>query len=254
MQLHLTFALCARTAWPAASEQMAFLKETMKLAQSDISADFSTTVLYLEGIIYQGTGSLDDALNIFLSPSLFLPDSKKPTSSQTLLDISILAALSTLFIIRSLPQPPTDPAIILDRLGPLCAHHPNKAIQSAYNFALATVPTEDTIVHTKQCLQNSLEAAKTCANNQLMCLTLNFMCSKFFKGVTGQQAEKSARASQSLSQKGKDLLWMGVSAGLLADTLDLQGRADQAEAVRAEGRRCAAALPEGVQRFESDKA
>ena len=254
MQLHLTFSLCARTSWSAAVDQLCLLKETIDQIRCDLPADLRRTVLYLEGVIHQGTGSLDDALSIFLSPSLSLPQPNKSATSQDHLNITILAALNALFIIRSRTHPPFDVALLINRLGPLCAKNPNKAILSAYNLVLATIPSADTIVRTKQCLQNSLQAAKACANNQLMCITLNLMSWKFFRGVVGQQAEKSARASQSLAQKGKDVLWMGVSAGLLGDTLEIQGRVDEAEAVRADGRRFAGALPEAVQRLQANGA
>ena len=45
---------------------------------------------------------------------------------------------------------------------------------------------------------------------------------------------------------------MSVSAGLLGDTLEIQGRVSEADAVRAEGRKIAGALPDLVQRFEAN--
>ena len=246
MQLHLTFALCARTSWSAAIDQLSLLKDTMNQIESYVPTDLRMITLYLEGVAQQGTGALDNALSIFANSTISLPETNKTPRSQHRLDISILAALNTLLIIRSRTDVSEDAAHLIHRLGPLCIENPNKAILSAYNLVLATVPSDDTIVHNKQCLQNALQAAKACANNQLMCLTLNLMSYKFFRGVVGEQAEKSARASQSLAQKGKDILWMSVSAGLLADTLEIQGRLHQAEAVRAEGRKVADALPEAV--------
>ncbi|KAL8830234.1 MAG: hypothetical protein Q9191_001548 [Dirinaria sp. TL-2023a] len=252
MQLHLAFALCARTAWSAASDRLRLLKEDMNAMQGDVPADLRVIVIYLEALIYQGTGRLDPALRIFQSPTFSLPHPNKPAPSKHCLDMSILAALNSLLIIRS--RTPTSPevALLIDRLGPLCAENTNKALMSAYNLILAIAPSAETIVRTKQCLQNALQAAKVVANNQLMCMTLNLMSWKFFRGVVGQQAEKSARASQSLANKGKDTLWMSVSAGLLGDTLEIQGRVSEADAVRAEGRKIAGALPELVQRVQTD--
>lgn len=77
-------------------------------------------------------------------------------------------------------------------------------------------------------------------------MTLNFMSWKFFRGVVGDQAEKSARASQTLAIKGMDALWGSVAAGVLADTLEVQRRGPEAEGVRAEGRRVAGGLPIAV--------
>ena len=247
MQLYLAFVLCARTAWSAASDQLRLLKQNMNSMQGDVPADLRIFVIYLEGLIYQGTGSLDHALRIFQSPTFSLPQPNKPAPSKHYLDMSVLAALNSLLIIRSRTPTSLEVVLLIDRLGPLCAENTNKAIMSAYNLILATAPSADTIVRTKHCLQNALQAAKAVANNQLMCMTLNLMSWKFFRGVVGQQAEKSARASQSLANKCKDTLWMSVSAGLLGDTLEIQGRVSEADAVRAEGRRIAGALPELVQ-------
>jgi hypothetical protein len=77
-------------------------------------------------------------------------------------------------------------------------------------------------------------------------MTLNFMSWKFFKGVVGEQAEKSARASQTLAAKGRDVLWGSVAAGVLGDTLEVGGRREEAEKVRGEGLRIASGLPEEI--------
>lgn len=64
----------------------------------------------------------------------------------------------------------------------------------------------------------------------------------------GEQAEKSARASQTLAAKGRDVLWGSVAAGVLGDTLEVAGRGEEGEKVRGEGVRIAGGLPEGVRR------
>lgn len=76
------------------------------------------------------------------------------------------------------------------------------------------------------------------------------MSYKFFKGVVGEQAEKSARASENLARKGMDGLWKSVSAGVLGDTLEMAGRGEEAEKIRDVGREIARGLPEGVVRWE----
>lgn len=79
-----------------------------------------------------------------------------------------------------------------------------------------------------------------------MCLVLNIMSWKFFTGVVGEQAEKSARASQTLARKVGDALWMSVSAGVLAETLASAGRGHESEIARREGENLAKELPEKV--------
>ena len=104
-----------------------------------------------------------------------------------------------------------------------------------------------TIITTKQSLQSALQTAKATSNNQLMCIVLNIMSWKFFSGVIGEQADKSARASQTLAKKGGDVLWSCVAAGVLAETLEAAGKIEEAEQARAEGEKYAKELPEKVQ-------
>ena len=74
------------------------------------------------------------------------------------------------------------------------------------------------------------------------------MSFKFFKGVVGDQAEKSARASANLAKKGRDGMWMSVATGILGDTLEVMGKTEEAEAVRKEGLEYTANLPPALQR------
>ncbi len=66
--------------------------------------------------------------------------------------------------------------------------------------------------------------------------------------MVGDQAEKSARASQNLARKGMDRLWASVAAGVLSDTLEVMGRVAEAEEVRKEGREIAKTLPPAMLR------
>lgn len=76
------------------------------------------------------------------------------------------------------------------------------------------------------------------------------MSFKFFKGVVGEQAEKSARASENLARKGGDGLWRSVSAGVVGESLELAGREEEAEKMREIGRDIARGLAEGIVRWE----
>lgn len=78
-------------------------------------------------------------------------------------------------------------------------------------------------------------------------MVLNFMSWKFFRGVVGHQAERSARASQNLAHQCMNGLWISVSAGLLADTLEVAGRNDEAERARQNGMKTSAVLPQALQ-------
>ncbi|KAL8742180.1 MAG: hypothetical protein Q9190_005294 [Brigantiaea leucoxantha] len=253
--LQLAFELCSRTAWAAAREQL----ERLKLAITTLPSTTSSTLIlfrqYLEGIINQGTGSLDIALSVYTSPFLSLSNLQS-SPNPVHFTLALLSTLNSILIVRS-PSHPLQhqlPALV----SSLEPHVPyittSKPLQSAYNIILATSPyPSPTIVKTKQYLQVALQAAKGCSNNQLMCMTLNFMSWKFFRGVVGEQAEKSARASDNLARKGMDAMWKTVSAGVLGDTLEVAGKSKDAEEVRRQGREIARGLPKGVQRWNGDE-
>ncbi|MCJ1435120.1 hypothetical protein MMC27_004490 [Xylographa pallens] len=259
VQIHLIFALCARTSWTRAKEELSLLKHNAADLSEPQVAPVSLFIHYLDAMLQQATGDLASALAIFQSSVFALPASpinahtSPPLQMQH--DLSLLAALNTLLIIRS----PTHPkhshfSTLLSQLEPLALANPSKNIHAAYYLLRALSPTSMTsdpapgIVKTKQYLQSALQAAKHTANNQLMCITLNFMSWKFFKGVVGEQAEKSARASLQLAKKGRDSLWIGVANGKLAETLETQGKGEEADAVRREALEVAGRLPVAMQR------
>ena len=259
VQIHLIFALCARTSWPAAKEELCILKVNATDLPKPHLAPISIFTHYLDAIIHQATGDLASALAIFQSSIFALPSlpSNTPTLhvSQTQRDLSLLAALNTLLIIRS----PTHPkhihfSTLLSELEPLALANPSKNIHAAYHILRATSlssPTSDAapkIVKIKHYLQLALQVTKHTANNQLTCITLNLMGWNFFKGVVSEQAEKSARASLNLAKKGRDTLWMGVANGVLAETLERQGKREEADVVRREGWDVAGRLPVAMQR------
>ena len=251
MHLHLAFVLCTRTAWLLADEQLRQVKALMLVLGLHALDDLSLSVQYLEGVIQQAAGNLEIALTIFQSPSLAVAQINRSTASQLRLELASLSALNTLLIIRSRPHNLNTISSMLEYLEPICANHHNKAILTAYNFVIATVSAPESIVRTKQCLQYALQAAKFCGNKQLLCMTLSFLSWKFFRGVLGDQAEKSARTSHQSAKMAMDRLWMSVSAGILGDALEIQGRGREAEAVKQEGRNIAAGLPAAVQRVET---
>jgi hypothetical protein len=206
-------------------------------------------VSYLEGVVYQGSGILTEAVESFSNERLSIEHYRKPIRpSHMHLDISLLSTLSTLMIIHSHNHPlhHTVPTI-LSRIEHLCLRNPNRQIQAAYHLVAATTSSASTILLTKQSLQSALQSAKQSDNKQIMCIVLNFMSWKFFRGVVGEQAEKSARASQTLAQKCMDGLWISVSAGVLGDTLEAAGRIEEAKRARESGGLTASSLPEALQ-------
>lgn len=247
MRLYLAFSLCARTSWSAAKEQQAKIEASVR-SMANTPEPLLLLTVYLEAVIYQGTGNLTEALSLYQSSMLSLPAPPEQRSrSQVSLDISILSTLNTVLIIRSPshPQRHLVPSLV-SNLELLCLQNQNHQICSAYHLVAATT-SSDTILLTKQYLQSALQASKQTDNKHLMCMVLNFMSWKFFRGVVGGQAETSARASQNLAQQCMNGLWMSVSAGLLGDTLEVAGRNEEAERARRSGMKTSGSLPQALQ-------
>ncbi|KAL8855187.1 MAG: hypothetical protein Q9221_000093 [Calogaya cf. arnoldii] len=255
LQTHLVFALCTRTAWVAARESLDELKNTAASFPQNLEL-LDLLIQYLEGVINQGIGHLDTALSIFQRPHFSVTSLTTIITTPAHLELAILSTLNSILIIRDPSHlshhllPP-----LLSSLDPHIPHIKNsKPLTSAYNLILATSPnpTAPGMVKTKQYIHNALSAAKAIANNQLLCITLSLMSDKFFKGVVGEQSEKSARASEMMARKGADALWKSVGAGVVGATLELAGRGEEAEKVRDLGREIARGLPEGVVQWEEE--
>ena len=244
MRLYLAFMLCARTSWLAAKEQQAKIEASVGSMVNPPEPILLLTV-YLEAVIYQGIGNLTKALSLYRNPILSLPaPSEQRSRSQMSLDVSILSTLNTILIIRS-PSHPQNHLVssLVSNLELLCLQNQNHQIRSAYHLVVAPTSSQ-TILHP---MQSALQASKQTDNKHLMCMVLNFMSWKFFRGALGEQAERSALASQNLAQQCMNGLWMSVSAGLLADTLEVAGRNEEAGKARQIGVKTSGSLPQALQ-------
>ena len=258
MRLYHAFCLASRTSWASASEQVAELKKLYN-AWPDVPNDLFLLHQYLKGTIAQGTGDLSAAFSIYESVvQNICPAEQRPPGlqSQTNLrnltqlnrELYILSTLNICQVIRKSNHPNHYRFdTFLAQVAPHCTHSPNRGIRSAYSLISAACPASSKIITTKQSLHHALESAKATGNNKLMCLVLNIMSWKFFSGVVGEQAEKSARAGQALAKKCADNLWGCVAAGVLAETLDAAGRIEEAAQARLEGELYTKELPEKVQ-------
>ncbi|KAL8761878.1 MAG: hypothetical protein Q9184_002041 [Pyrenodesmia sp. 2 TL-2023] len=252
-QIHLVFSLCTRTAWEDAQQHLQGLKDNAAvIPQQPIL--LSLLIQYLDAMVNQGIGHLDTALSIFQRPCFSI--TTKP-SSPAHTDLIILSTFNIILILHPLDHVlhRTLPAILSSLHPYLPRIQSTKPLLSAYNLILAITPNPDppTIPRTKQHLQAALQAAKSVSSIQLQCITLNIMSYKFFKGLVGEQAEKSVRASENLARKGMDGLWRSVSARSVAETLEMAGRVEEAGRVREMGREIARRLPEGVVQWEGER-
>ncbi|KAI9813789.1 MAG: hypothetical protein M1827_003579 [Pycnora praestabilis] len=252
MRLHLSFALCDRTDWKSATAVLQELQVAATTLGSNIPELMNSLILYLIATVQQGTGNVDAALATYQHSALALPIPGKALK-KTYAEISILATINSILILRESSQPlHASLDTLLSAVEPLCLSHPNTSIQSAFYLAKAIAHSTDPIIKTKQYLQFALQAAKSVANTQLMCVTLNFMSWRFFRGVVGEQAEKSARAGMTLAKKGRNSLWTSVAGNMLADTLEVQGKFTEAATTRTEAIGLAESLSPGLYRMVAE--
>ncbi|KKZ63252.1 hypothetical protein EMCG_02457 [[Emmonsia] crescens] len=235
MLLQLIFLACARTDWALARQTLKELQSTASELGDNIDEATRCLMEYASGIIYQGTGDLNAALATFQLPIFALNQStSKSARNDPRRDTAILAALNSALILRDPSRPSHSHSAaskILSRVEPYCNVSPNKYIQAAYFLISATTHTESTI-QTKHDLHHSLQAATAISNSQVTCIALTFMSWKYFRGVVGEQSEKSAKAARAMARKADDKLWISVTEDLLAATLDSQGKSGEARATR----------------------
>ncbi|KAJ5205516.1 Tetratricopeptide-like helical [Penicillium cf. griseofulvum] len=247
--LQRVFLACARTDWDLASQTLNDLRQVFQELGSNLPDTIECLMEYAAGTIAQATGDLKAALDIFQSPILSLdPGTTKTGRNDPCRDTRILAGLNTVLILRD-PNHPSHSLLsaILATLEPFCQSSPNKYIQAAYFLVCATVHSESTI-QTKQYLQQALQSATAISNSQITCMTLTFMSWKYFRGVVGEQAEKSARAGRAMAKRANDRMWASVTDDMLAETLERQGKGEEAQSVREEGQRLVSGLPPRLRR------
>ncbi|KUJ19983.1 uncharacterized protein LY89DRAFT_467811 [Mollisia scopiformis] len=234
-QIYMAFCSAGLTDWAKVKDSIDKIHKTALDFEIDLAGPLECLTFYLTGAYHQGIGDFDAALRIFSNERFSISTSKSTTSSyaeQVERDIALLAALNTLWILQDKPrQDPTYNLVLMDRLEPMCVHHPNKDIETAFNLIAATVttnpPTE--LYKVKAYLRAALTRAQTTGNTQFLCITLNVMCSRFFSGVVGDQAEKSAKAASVQAMKSGNVLWMSVADGMLAQCYEVQGKKVEAQ-------------------------
>ena len=245
MHLHLAFLLCTRSSWSIAKQHLNSA-HIMTSSWSSPSVYMLCLLRYLEATYYQGTGQLRDALTMYDGLST-IEKGHAFDVDRAIDDIVLLANLNSMMILHN-PQNENQQSVEsrYALVSQYCSNHPSRQMQSAFQILKAMLPMTNTITGAKQALHVALEAAKVMQNNQLLCMVLNIMYWKFFSGVVGDQAEKSARASQSMAKRLGNGLWIFLSAGVLWEHLEAAGRADEAEACWEDMVDAAGLLPEGV--------
>lgn len=204
----------------------------------------SLLALYLEGVFYQGSASLDKALEIWKDERFELDwnGAPKASSSRIARELSILAILNRLWIM----QDPTkiddaETSELLDLLRPICEDNPDMEIRTVYNLVLASIRTNPplSINQVKRHIQQSLSGAQHTSNTQHLSIALNIMRCRIFENVVGEQALKSAKAGAAQAKKSGNVLWMSVAEGMLAQSYEMQGAIAEARMAHESGVRLA---------------
>ncbi|EFQ97286.1 hypothetical protein MGYG_00327 [Nannizzia gypsea CBS 118893] len=253
MLLQQVFLFCSRSEWRMANKTLKEVRSTLAELGDSVSDDIICLAEYARGIIYQAIGDIEAAMGTLRQPifSLSRATNKVPRSNPHR-DIIILANLNLVLLLRDPSK--TDHSLASETLsivGPHCQSSPNKYIRAAHSLISATVHTESTI-QTKRDLHQALQAATAIQNSQITCVALTFMSWKYFRGVIGEQSEKSAMAARAMARKADDKLWMSVTDDLLAETLDRQGKSAEAQALRAKADRKLEALPPALKMNRPD--
>jgi hypothetical protein len=213
--------------------------------ENEPQSDFlSVLTLYLEGVFYQGTASLDRATAIWKDKRFEMDWSgaPKPGSSRIETELSILAALNRLWIMQEPSQTDdAETAELVELLRPICEDNPDQEIRTVYNLVLSSIRTNPTlsINQVKRHIQASLSGAQQTSNTQHLSIALNIMRARLFENVVGEQALKSARAGSAQARKSGNVLWMSVADGMLAQSFEMQGALAEARATHEAGVRLA---------------
>lgn len=251
LHAYLAFLSAVSGDWPMVRQHLSKLEDATQEFRVSMDGVLRALVQYLKGVLSQGTGDLNAAIQFFEN-DMFDLSSKRPShpslSENLQRDIAILAVLNKLSILQvETKRNATLNSTILGAMKPLCEDHPNKEISTAYYLLLATIKQnpEATMFEIKRHLRHALNGAQATANFQFTCITLNVMCSRFFTDNVGPQAEKSAQAALATATKTGNPLWKSVAEGMLGDCLSRQGRlAEGQERLQAARRQSAMALPE----------
>ena len=250
---HIYMAFCAAAVadWAGMKIYLNKVKATSTSRDVPAAAPLENLALYLKGVYHQGIGDLNMALDVFQDAKLNLSYFQKSDlglASSVARDISLLAALNTLWILQHADrQDPNINSALIAKIEGACEHHPNKDIQTAFNLVVATVNVNPPapLFKIKTYLRAALSGAQTTANTQFLCITLNVMCSKFFANVVGEQAEKSAMAASVQAKKSGNGLWRSVADGMLAQCYDVNGKKEEASKTFEQAQRFAnEALPQ----------
>lgn len=245
LHVFMIFRAIFTTDWKAAKDSLAGLQSAITELGQDAEPTMRLLYTHLTAMYHQGTGAIEEALHLYRDDVFSLPDPTyvpQTPDAQVCRDISIIATMNSLLILNSLPSPDIQANTeTLERLKPFCLSHPNIDIQTAYHILLTVITTSPPTsqLATKSYMRSALTGAKKRGNFHLVCITLNVMCTRFFVNIIGEQSIKSAMAAREQSLKSGNRVWMSAASGLLARSMEIEGKDEEGRKMRQEAVRLA---------------
>ena len=218
------------------SEVKSCIEQLETLVKPPLKGIIGMYSLYLSGVYHQGTQDFDTAEQIYSDPSLSLEeyDRGQGHRKQAELEVPLLAAFNRIWIMQHPEyQNNTVTLELLDQLRLLCPDHPNMEIRTIYNLVLAATNTVPPVPMTavKTHISTALNGAKAVGDIQTSSMALSLMRAKLFQNIVGEQALQCARAAAQQAKRSGNLVWQSVADNMLAQSLEVQGQAAEAQAV-----------------------
>ncbi|KAI9793368.1 MAG: hypothetical protein M1816_000260 [Peltula sp. TS41687] len=252
VRVHLALFHCYRAQWDVAGKYLDELQSEGNFFAAAEMEPLPSLIQYLAGVIHQGSGRLNAAVSVFRGASFDLSaescTAPRNSAQRTQRDIAILGTLNTILIVRGDDHHRSeyndlDVGQLTSSVESLCTSSSNKAIRLAMNFIRASSKDGgQAVLKPKEHIKHALQGAQSLENTQLICMTLALVNGKFFRGVIGDQAEKGAKAALNQAKLSQNKLWISVTKGMYADTLEVQGKMNEARAAREDAVRLTEAI------------
>lgn len=233
---HSIFSLglmaCYKDDQSRAQEALAILRKRTSELPFDNEESFVRMQTYLSAVIDQLGGSLDAALAAYSSEMFSLPEKGHAHHSRT--DISILAALNRLLIVRDVTHPQhRSAATLFAQVRPLSHSHSNQYIRMALRLIEAFKTKDVAITQQKTLMQSASNRARdlfgSTGNREFVVMALNLFTSTFFAGQVGSTPLQAIRATVLNSKNFKRPLWVAVASGLRLSTSECNGLLDEVQ-------------------------
>jgi tetratricopeptide (TPR) repeat protein len=254
------FIQCMEGKWLAGKDHVNKALIVMKPHVHGYPPSLTCAATYLNGVVQQGLGNLDRALDIWNGPAFklekYLPeptqDKSKPGRRHQDLDrevcrnFSILACMNRLFIIDDPTHPRhREKEATIARLGDFVRSTEDRNI-SAAQMLVHSLLSQSGIWGTKEGVLKTLGAAKAVLNQQIIALVLTVMQQTFFLGLTHEHARKCVDAVVMQARNWHNPTWLHVVQGIQAESLRYMGRFPEYEEKMEEAKESWQHLPEGI--------